>query len=170
MRLGPGLETYTLVYLVGGGPFQLSQEEMQALYGYLQGGGTVLIESCRRELASTELPADAAFADLLASLGIQLTPLPAGHRVLVEPFLFAVPPPGFEGNGSPQVLIGGVSGDQGVLFSTFDHGCLWQGERRGRTASREEIRAALEWGENIVVYALERQSRTEAAARRARHG
>jgi len=94
---------------------------------------------------------------LLASMGVQLEELSPDHRLLREPFLFAAPPPGFEIEAEQQFLAG-----EGVLYSTYDYGCLWRGERRGRAATREEIRAALEWGGNIVAYALERR---QAAAR-----
>jgi len=48
-----------------------------------------------------------------------------------------------------------------VIFSTHDYGCLWQGERRGGSASREEIRSAMEWGSNVVAYALARHKRIQ---------
>jgi hypothetical protein len=150
--LAPGLEVYTLVYLVGREAFQLSRDEMNALYAYLQEGGTVFIESCRQGTETGDPAADASFADLLGSLGLQLEALPPGHSLLLEPSLFAVPPPGFETEGAPGVSIG-----EGVIFSTHDYGCLWQGERRSGAASREEIRAALEWGGNLVTYAMERR-------------
>jgi hypothetical protein len=150
--LAAGLEEYVLVYLVGQDAFQLSRDEMNALYTYLQGGGTLLIESCRHATAGGSPPADASFFDLLASLGVQLQELQPGDSLLIEPELFAALPPGFETEGQPKVLAGG-----GVLFSHCDYGCLWQGERRGRLASREEIRTAMEWGENLVAYALRRR-------------
>jgi len=161
--LAPGLESYTLVYLVGCGAFQLSPDEMNALYSYLQGGGTLLFESCRRDAQGDNLPADASFSDLLASFGISCQePLPGGN-LLLEPYLFAAPPPGFETEGTPRVLVGTAAGTgpQGeaqrsgqVIWSMCDYGCLWQGERRGRAASREEIRTAIEWGANLIAYAL----------------
>jgi hypothetical protein len=70
---------------------------------------------------------------------------------LTEPFLFGAPPPGYETQGKPEVLAA-----DGVIFSTCEYGRLWQGERRGGVASREEIRSAVEWGNNILTYALER--------------
>jgi hypothetical protein len=151
--LGPGLDYYALVYLVGQGAFELSPEEMQVLYDYVQGGGTLFIESCRREVENGDPPADAAFADLLVSLGLELEE-GVERRLLVEPFLFAAPPPGFETQGTPGVRMG-----EGVILSTCDYGCLWQGERRHGPAARDEIRAALEWGENIVACALARRRR-----------
>lgn len=155
--LDAGLEAYTLVCLAGQEAFQLNQDEMNALYAYLQGGGTVFIESCRREIGADNPPADRLFSDLLASMGIQLEALPPGHNLLVEPFLFGAPPPGFETEGAPTVWVG-----DGVIFSTCDYGCLWQGKRRDRMAWREEIRSAMEWGANIVAYAIERRKRASA--------
>jgi hypothetical protein len=154
--LGPGLEGYTLAYLVGRDAFQLNRDEMNALYALLQGGGTVLIESCRSGIKAGDPPADASFLDLLASMGVQLKELEPGHELLVEPYFFAAPPPGFEmpesDQSAPKVLAG-----EGVIFSTCDYGCLWQGERRGRPASREEIRTAMEWGSNLIAYAMARR-------------
>jgi hypothetical protein len=155
--LASGLETYTLVYLVGRDAFQLNRDEMSALYAYLQAGGTLLIESCRRGDEDGDPPSDASFLDLLGSMGVELKKVQRGHDLLVSPHLFAAPPPGYETGGPPAVSVGG-----GVIFSTGDYGCLWQGERRGRAASREEIRTAMEWGENIIAYALKR-SRDENA-------
>ncbi len=152
VALAPGLETYALLYLVGQDAFQLNRDEMNALYAFLQSGGTLFIESCRRRTSSGEPPADASFLDLLASMGVQLQEVSPGHQLLTEPHLFAAPPPGFETEGTPKILV-----SDHIILSNCDYGCLWQGERRGRPASREEIRTALEWGENLVSYALTRR-------------
>ncbi len=147
--LNADLLSYTLVYLVGHDAFQFSPDEMNAIYAYLQGGGTLLYESCRHD-TSGDSPADAAFLDLLSSFGQQIDDLPINHSLLAEPNLFSAPPAGFDASG--KIRIGG-----GVIVSTFDYGCLWQGEKRGGAASREEIRSAHEWGENIVAYAMTRR-------------
>jgi hypothetical protein len=156
VSLASELGTYTLVYVVGRDAFKLDRDEMKGLYGYLQGGGTVLFESCRHEFEEGDPPADAAFLDLLDSMGIQLEELTPGHGLLVDPHLFAEPPQGFEVEDTARVLFGG-----GVIFSTHDYGCLWQGRCRGRAASREEIRTAMEWGDNVVTYALNRDGKEE---------
>jgi hypothetical protein len=158
--LSPGLAPYMLIYLVGQGTFQLGRDEMTALYTYIQGGGTVFIESCRRDVNAGNPPADVAFAELLTSLGIRPGALPPEHRLLAEPFFFATPPPGYETQGTPRLVA-----SDGVILSTFDYGCLWNGERRGRAASREEIRSALEWGSNIVAYAAGRHLLARAGKR-----
>ncbi len=151
--LTPGLEYYTLVCLVGQGAFELSPDEMRVLYDYVQGGGTLFIESCRSEAEDGAPPADAAFADMLASLGFELQES-LERRLLVEPFLFAAPPPGFEIEGAQ-----GVRMAEGVIWSARDYGCLWQGARRDGPASRDEIRAALEWGSNVVAFAVQRRDK-----------
>ncbi len=146
-----GLEQYTLVCLVGQGTFRLSRDEMNALYAYLQGGGTVLLESCHRGAKDAASAADAAFADLLATFGFRLEDLPPGHPLLSSPYLFAAPPEGAVEDKDRAAIQTG----QGVIWSHRDYGCLWQGV--GENPSRETIRAALEWGCNIVAYAYERR-------------
>ena len=47
--LDSGLANYALVYLVAHDTFSLSSNEMNALYGVLQNGGSLLVESCRRD-------------------------------------------------------------------------------------------------------------------------
>jgi hypothetical protein len=96
--------------------------------------------------------AESSFMYFLRGKEMQPEALPAGHRLLTQPYLFAAPPTGFETQGNPQLLI-----SEGVVFSTYNYGLVWQGERRGRLASREEIRAATEWGTNIIMYALNRR-------------
>ena len=152
------LGEYTLVYLVGVGGTAIMREQMNALYAYIRGGGTVLMESCRRGLNGGAAPADAAFIDLAASFGITLAEPQSGAALLVDSIHFALPPFGFESEGQPVFLAG-----DGLLFSSHDYGCLWQGQRRGRPATREEIRTVEEWGQNLLSYAQRR--RQEAAAR-----
>jgi hypothetical protein len=150
--LAAGLEHYLLVYLVGQGPFQLRTDETNALYAYLQAGGVVLMESNRRTVAEGDPPSDSAFANVLRTLGVSLTDIQPGDRLLTTPHVFGAPPLGYETLGAPRLLVGG-----GVIFSSFDYGAMWQGESREGAAPREEIRAALEFGANLVTYALERR-------------
>ena len=156
VRLTQPLEAYTMLYLVGHDAFQLSRDEMNALYTFLQAGGTLLYESCRRDSGDGDPPADASFLDLAGSMGIQMQEVAADDDLLVQPHLFAAPPPGFEAGDAGRVLLG-----QGVIFSAADYGCLWLGRQRGKRASREEIRSALEWGSNLLAYALARRAENE---------
>ncbi len=143
--IGPSIVTNTLVYLVGQGAFELAAGAMNGLRNYVhRGNGTLLIESLDEE-------AEQSFMNFLRSKDMKPEPLPAGHRLLIQPNLFTAPPAGFETKGDPKVLV-----NDGVIFSTYNYGLLWQGERRGRLATREEIRSATEWGGNIVTYAMGR--------------
>jgi hypothetical protein len=150
VSLDAGLAHFSLVYLVGHDTFQLSSNEMNALYGVLQKGGTLVAESCRRDAAAAGR-AEASFGGLFSALGVKLENVGAGHRLLLGPALFSSPPAGFETGGAPHLQAG-----EGVLYSTADYGCLWSGERRSGPAAREDIRAAHEFGLNLVDWALER--------------
>jgi hypothetical protein len=146
-----------LVYLVGHNGFQLNADQMNALYTYLQAGGTIFIESCRRD-AQAGAAADNSFAELLSSLGIKLDSLATGHNLLTSPNLFAAAPPGFETEGLPIVRVG-----EGVVVSNADYGCLWQGERRSGAAGRDAIRTAHEWGGNLLALALARRAKSSVS-------
>jgi hypothetical protein len=152
VALDDKLGAYALVALSARSAFELERDEMNALYAYLQEGGTVLFESCRRDLTEVHAPADASFADMLGSFGFELGDFPEDHPMLTEPYLFGAAPPGFETSEESSIQIG-----KGIVLSTHDYGCLWQGERRGRPASRQEIRAALEWGSNLISWAVQRR-------------
>ncbi len=157
--ISDALSQYALIYLVGQGSVQLDRDQAVALRSFVKNGGFILAESCRQDAAdpSALSPTDTSLERLLNSMltSSELPPLaelPAAHPVLSDPFVFAAPPPGFESDG--QILVG-----QGVILSRRDYGCLWQGQGRGRTPSRSEIRAAQEWGVNMLTCALS-QSRT----------
>jgi hypothetical protein len=152
ITLAAGLDEYTLVHLTGQGKFAMSPDDMTAIYNYLQNGGTVFIESTRSNTPSGDPPADAVFIDLINSYGIQLKDLGTGHELLHSPHLFGALPVGFETQGKQKLQEGG-----GVIYSTYDYGALWQGMRRSGPATREEIRAAHEFGINLVKYAHKRR-------------
>jgi hypothetical protein len=149
------LQQYALVCLVGRDSVNLGTNEMGALYEFIRNGGTLFYESCRRSAGEGEPGADRAFQELISSMGIQLQPVDREHPLMMSPHLFAVLPDGYETRGNPSLRAG-----DGVILSTFDFGCIWQGERRGRLASRSEIRNAVELGENLIVYAANRRNRS----------
>ena len=151
---------YDMVYLVGRDQVQLTNDEMTALYNYWQAGGVIFYESCRRNQSVGDPPADNAFMGLIHAFGMTLTPIESGHSVFAAPYLFAQPPVGFETQGSPQLRVA-----DGVLMSTYDYGCLWRGERRGRPAQRSEIRDAQEWGANLIFWAAAERKRRATVTR-----
>jgi hypothetical protein len=157
--LSDELLRYDLIMVVGRDAVQLTSEEMNALYRYWQGGGVIFYESCRRNQAQGNPPADANFTELLSSFGIKLQPLPADHALLARPYRFGQPPAGFETLGSPGVMVA-----EGMVVSNVDFACLWRGERRSGPARRSEIRDAEEWGANLILWAAaESRARREVA-------
>lgn len=149
LALDGSLDRYDMIYAVGHGGFQMSAEQMTALYHFVKNGGMLVTESCRRE-ANPDM-SDSAFREMFESMGLMLEEVRAGHPLLSEPHLFAAAPDGFE--GAPAMLA-----TEGVLFSTADYASAWQGLRKDSPASREFIRAAHEWGENLIRAAAHRRA------------
>jgi hypothetical protein len=150
VTLAGDLSRYTILCLVAKASFQLEVDQLNALYRFVQGGGTLFLESCRREGGAAPV-SDNLLRDIADSLGVRLETVKMGHPLLSTPNLFATPPAGFETQAAPSLWAG-----DGVIFSTADYGCLWTGERRNGASSREEIRSAFEFGENLVAYAQRR--------------
>ncbi len=160
------LTNYDLVYVVAQDGFKLNAEELEGFYTYLQDKGTLFIENCHQASEKEIAASQSSLEDMLTSLGVQLTPLADLQaqpdkedalniqRLLSEPYLFATPPAGYETQGSPQLLIG-----EGVILSTYDYGCLWQGMQRAQPPTRSAIRSAHEWGSNLIHYARSRKVR-----------
>lgn len=148
--LSRDLSVYTLIYLVAHGAFDLKKETLEAIYDYVQSGGTLLLEACRH--AGDAAAAEIHFEEMLESLGIEMETPAGDHPLLHEPHLFAAPPAGIIQNDD-TLQVG-----TGVLLSTTDYGCLWAGRyaEESKPPTREVIRTAYEWGGNIVVYALNR--------------
>lgn len=148
VALAPGIEANSLIYLVGQGSFELSSSQLNGLSNHVKRGkGTLFIESI-------DSKGKAAFLNALKTMDMEPKALGPGHRLLVEPCLFAAPPPGFEAKDGAEVLV-----SEGVIFSTCNYGLLWQGQIHNGVPSREQIRSAVEWGANIVAYARDRHSR-----------
>jgi hypothetical protein len=148
--LDDALAYYTLVYLVGLGSFELDADAMKALYTYLQEGGVLFMEGVSEE-------ADAALRDVLESMGMDVAPLPEEHALLHTPNLFAALPAGYEAEATPEVWVA-----EQVVLSAGNYGALWNGERAAGPPPREAIRAAHEWAENLIAYALDRRRAAQA--------
>ena len=143
--LGPGLGLNTLVYLVGQGSFEISPNVMNGLFNYIERGrGTLFIESVDEQAA-------ASFTKFWVNKEIEPEPLPPRHCLLTQPYLFSSPPPGSDPASQAPIKV-----RDGLVFSPRNYGLLWQGERHDGPASREEIRAAVEWGSNVINYAVNR--------------
>lgn len=142
------LPAFTVLYITAQQQFVLSSYELELIYGYWKNGGYLWIEPCQRGMGRNG--AAASFRDILSTFGFNLNPAPRQHALFNTPYLFAAPPRGYsETNDLLQV------GDR-VLYSPFDYGCLWQGEQDGGTPTRDSIRAAHEFGENLLVSIMQR--------------
>jgi hypothetical protein len=150
--LSGDLADYTLLYLVAKATFDLEVAEVNNLHEFVRKGGTLFVESCHRE-GGAKPASDDSFANLISVLGSKPQTVKRHDPLLSEPFFFAQPADGYENQGAPDLRAGG-----GVVVSTSDYGCLWQGERRNGGATREEIRAAMEWGHNLLLYAWQRRA------------
>lgn len=145
VEIGPGVVANSLIYVVGQGEFELPESAVNGLHNYVKHGkGTLLLESVDKQ-------AEASFLKILAAKGIKPEPMTYGSRLMTRPNFFTMTPPGYATAESPAVKMA-----DGIIMSGGNYGLLWQGERQSGLAAREEIRTAVEWGENIVTYAAER--------------
>ena len=140
------LNSYNLLYLVMGSA-EVETEVLNSLYDYLQNDGIIFIEVAAPDEKSI---VEAALFEILGSLGITLEPVTKDHRLMTSPHLFAtIPGAAQEDNENAPLLIG-----EGIIFSRAQLGAAWCGRRSGALLTRAEIRAAHEWGENLIRYAL----------------
>lgn len=140
------LTQFNLIYLVGQGIFGLGQETRDSLHRYLlEESGTILIEAI-------DDTAESNFKAVLDLMTIQLEELPTDHPLLTRPYRFAAPPPTNRSKATSTVWAG-----SGVIMIDSGYSWLWQGRHSERIPSREEIRTAIEWGSNLIAYAIERR-------------
>jgi hypothetical protein len=144
LPLNPRVLGFAFLCLVGEGKIKLSASQVKGLKGYLEHGGSLLLECAGADAKN-------AFLELAGQLGIGLTPVERGHPLLQRPNLFAAPPEGFQSAG--ELLAG-----EGLVLSTFNYPRAWNGEDQGGVPSRAQIRSALEWGENLLDWVAERQA------------
>ncbi len=148
--LDSALGGYTALYLVVG-TADAETEALNALYDFLQNGGTVFAEVGAADEDGT---IEAAVFDMLGSLGIALEPVVDDHALLTTPHLFVALPGARPADAeTPALMVG-----EGVVFSRAGLGAAWVGRRDGALLTRAEIRAAHEWGENLIHYAEARKN------------
>ncbi len=148
VALDQHLDTHDLLYICGEKKFELSNPQSTVLHEYLKGSGCVVYEGHRQGSKVSDPPADKSFKDLAQSLGISLVGINGQDPLMQVPHFFAQLPHGFETQGDPNVEVS----EDGVIFSAEDYCSLWAGKRRNSSATREEIRTAFEWGENILTW------------------
>lgn len=149
---GEAIPAVSLLYITGPGGFTIDDPAtLTQLREFLDGGGVLMADVCQTGKAAEF----AAAAERLArALGRQPQPVGRWHPVLTARHLFNEPPLA----GKVMTLTEGG----GFVLSTVDYGCAWQGGREGQSLGREAIRASLELGVNVAVYARRRQQPLEA--------
>ncbi len=133
-----------LLLMAGQQEFTFAEEWLLVLRKFLERGGVLLGESCGGGTAFRE-----SFVQLVEKLGRGLALVERGHPLFTAYHLFAQAPEGAEGPAQ-------LAASDDVVYSSGDYGCLWEGGRPDKPASREAIRSALELGTNLGIYASQR--------------
>ena len=146
-RLGEPLPPVSVLYLTALGGFTVSESTATRLRDFLAGGGVLFADAC----SQGRIGEFAAAVDALAtSVGAALQPVARWHPLLLARNVFTAPPT--LGLSGVRLLEGG-----GIVLSTADYGCAWQGGGPESPLAREDVRAALELGVNVAVFARQRQ-------------
>jgi pSer/pThr/pTyr-binding forkhead associated (FHA) protein len=151
-RLGDPLPPVALVYLAGSRGFSVDDAARRALGAALQAGAVVFVDGAPGDGAA-ELAA--TVEGLAAALGRELKPVQRWHPLLTARHIFAQPP-------LPEPDGAALRERDGLVVSAADYGGAWQGGSAEQPLPRETIRAALELGVNVAVYARQRQRPLEA--------
>lgn len=144
-----------LLYMAGNQPFApLGDEAIAGLRKLLSEGAVLLGESTDTGSGGNEW--QAGFFALAQSLGADLKPMDNYAPLLTAHHVFSASPPG--ASGGKTTFVGDAQ--MGVLFGNHNWGGLWQGQA-DPAPSREAIRAAQEWGVNVLVWAGQRRQQIE---------
>jgi hypothetical protein len=141
------LPPVSLLYLTRSGAFGFSNELVPGLAAFLLGGGVLLADACR----ATDWRAFAGSVEELAGR-LRRTPrvVERGHPLLLSRHVLPEAPLACDDGPA-------LSESGGLVLTTADYGCAWQGASAEHALSRETIRAALELGTNVAVYGRRRQ-------------
>jgi hypothetical protein len=147
-----------LLVLSGHNQYDLTNQEEEVLRAYLERGGVVFVENCRVARNTNAVAVDNKLRTVLALSQQQLVTLNSTHELLQVPHYFAQLPAGAVTRGQPTVEMFTGIGKGVVLLSTYDYACLWGGQRWDEVAQRSIIRDAMEWGNNLLAYAIKHQA------------
>jgi hypothetical protein len=151
-QVGDPLPPASLLYLSGSRPFAVPGTFAGQLRSFFAAGGVLLADGC----SDNDPTAFATVIEGLAhALDRSMRPVERWHPILIARHVFATPPLPVA-NGPALVEA------DGLVLTTADYGCAWSGGPSDRPLSRETIRAALELGVNLAVYARQRQRPLEA--------
>jgi len=138
----------SMLYLTGQDEFPpLSPSQLDCLRTYLASGGVLFADACRggdwHEFVKS-------VTGIAGELGVELQAVERWHPLLLSRHVLAAPP--LAGAGDP-----GLSEAGGMIVSSSDYGCAWEGGPADQALGRERIRAALELGVNVAVFGQQRR-------------
>ncbi len=131
-----------------------NEKERQLLISFLDAGGVLLAESC----AAVESDGQRQLVALAQAVGRQPQPVKRDHPLLTAHHVFSAAPPG-AGEGL-------IYESDGLILSSADYACAWNGGTPKNALSRDQIRTAVEFAENLLAYALARRVVARRAASR----
>lgn len=138
----------SMLYLTGHDGFPRPNEaQLSCLRAYLASGGVLFADGCRGGNVQEFV---ASMGSIAAELGVELQPVERWHPLLLSRHVLAAPPLSVQ--SEPALTEAG-----GIIVSSSDYGCAWQGGPPDQALGRERIRAALEFGVNIAVYGQQRR-------------
>jgi hypothetical protein len=152
------LECDLLIVPVHAG-LSISDKEATQLSTFLDGGGVALVEVCA---GTNPTEAQKALAAVVKAARRQPKPIERDHPLLIAHHVFAATPPGA---ARGQVLEG-----DGLIVSTADYTCAWNGGLADKPLDRADIRTTVEFAENMLAYALARRLAVTRALRSADTG
>jgi hypothetical protein len=151
----PNFPRPDLVYCATHAAADLLDDSFRHIRDYLRNSGAVLIEASPEGEPGAEIVIRKQFE----AEGVEFRELDAGQDLMRRPYLFAKAPDGYAENRQ-AVLVAWPPDGGCVLLSSKCYAAMWAGLGPGRLPSREEIRAAHEFGTNIIAFA---RSRTAGA-------
>ncbi len=151
INLNQEIKDCNMLLLAGQEEFTLTEAWEGSLRNYLDRGGIMLGENCGAGLKGPdqESPFQRSFREMADRLGRPLVPMERRHPVFSALHLFAEPPEGADGKAA-------MFGANGIIYSDGDYGCLWDGGRPEKAASRSAIRSGVELGVNLAAYSYQR--------------
>jgi Domain of unknown function (DUF4159) len=142
-----------------------NNSELKWLTAFLDDGGVLLIEACAVGEGKGKGDHDGGqslLAIVAKGVGREPHSLERDHPLLTARHVFATPPPG--------AALGELLEHDGLLVSTADYACAWNGGTLDKPLERATIRAAVEFAENMLAYAMARRGMARRATRNEKKG
>ena len=136
------------------GNTKFNETERKQLAAFLDGGGVLLAEAC----ATAGAEAKKGMELVAQATGRKPKPVDRNHPLLISRHVFSTPPPG--------AVAGQLFEADGLLLSSADYSCAWNGGTPDKPMSRADIRTAVEFAENMLAFAQQRRlsaTRTQRA-------